>query len=275
MNTDNDNQDSKKNIRQFITNILFAYFLIQIPISYFLSTNMISESLYKSVAFIQLILPPLLIIYWGYSKGLVKEISKVLNFNWFWYDWLLLLIYSTSLFVLANALSDGIFILLPESAQIVIIEELLPASIKFAMLDSIADGWILLLGFGFLIPSAEELLFRGLGISLIKNSLGINRAVLFTAVYWAFLQMNPLDFLFNLIFGVVLAYLMIRSTSLMLPVGIHSVFILLQIAYVNIVDKSDLMAYPDWKVVLISLSISIGALFLGTKLTDYYYLEAR
>lgn len=67
---------------------------------------------------------------------------------------------------------------------------------------------------GFLIPYAEEILFRGIIYGRAKEAFGPQKAILISALLFGVIHWNLLQFIFATIMGVVLAYFTERYRSL-------------------------------------------------------------
>jgi membrane protease YdiL (CAAX protease family) len=103
----------------------------------------------------------------------------------------------------------------------------------------------------------------------------VNKAALYSAAFYAFLQMNPLDFLSLLGIGIVLAYLVFKTGSLLLPVASQIIYALASLIYLNIAAKNQFLDLPPWPEAIIYLILALFGLYLGVRLTDYFYEEEK
>lgn len=85
----------------------------------------------------------------------------------------------------------------------------------------IAWGSMLMLILG--APLGEELFFRGLMVSLLKERTGAKAAVLLSALLFALLHFYTLQFLPVLVSGIILGHLFVRSGSILVPFAAHCV----------------------------------------------------
>jgi membrane protease YdiL (CAAX protease family) len=73
-----------------------------------------------------------------------------------------------------------------------------------------------------IIPGfAEELLFRGLILDGIINNYSKRKAIIISAILFGIIHLNPWQFLTGLIFGLVLAWICIKTNSILLCIYIH------------------------------------------------------
>ncbi len=70
-------------------------------------------------------------------------------------------------------------------------------------------------------PLGEELFFRGLLMELLRERMGVKRAVFLAALLFALLHFYTLQFVPVLISGMVLGLLLIRSGSILVPITAH------------------------------------------------------
>jgi membrane protease YdiL (CAAX protease family) len=76
----------------------------------------------------------------------------------------------------------------------------------------------------FLIPVAEELLFRGVLYPSFKQSFGRRRALWISAVLFGVVHFNLMTFLPLTVLGLLLAWLYERTGNLLAPIVAHSAF---------------------------------------------------
>jgi len=78
-----------------------------------------------------------------------------------------------------------------------------------------------LLGPGFLVPIAEELIFRGLVYKRMKTRLSAGQAVFFSALLFALYHGNPIQMIYAFPIALLLALLYERDGSLAAPILFH------------------------------------------------------
>ncbi|MCD8396044.1 MAG: CPBP family intramembrane metalloprotease [Lachnospiraceae bacterium] len=78
-----------------------------------------------------------------------------------------------------------------------------------------------LLGPGFLVPIAEELIFRGLVYKRMKTRLSVGQAVFFSALLFALYHGNPIQMIYAFPMALLLALLYDRDGSLAVPILFH------------------------------------------------------
>ncbi len=268
-------KNSAEELRNLITSVLLFYLLLQIPFNYFLSTGDRGAVVTKIMALSQLLVPPLLIIFWAWKKKLFTGDKFPFSTEWPAANWVLAPLFGLSFYFLSDSLSDIIFLLLPPPIQKQLLNEIYAVSYDFIQIKTAGDVLIFFIGFGILVPIAEELVFRGLVFTKIRETLGVNKAALYSAAFYAFLQMNPLDFLSLLGIGIVLAYLVFKTGSLLLPVASQIIYALASLIYLNIAVKNQFLDLPPWPEAIIYLILALFGLYLGVRLTDHFYEEEK
>lgn len=77
------------------------------------------------------------------------------------------------------------------------------------------------LGSCLLIPIAEELLYRGVVYKRLQVMVGVGPAILLSALLFGIMHVNPVQFLYAGILGILLAFLLEKSGFLYVPILGH------------------------------------------------------
>lgn len=75
-----------------------------------------------------------------------------------------------------------------------------------------------------LLPVAEEIFFRGFIFSVLNRKMSTSAAIITSATLFGIAHLSPLSLVFDVVFGVVLAVLLQKSTSLISPIAAHVTF---------------------------------------------------
>jgi len=97
-----------------------------------------------------------------------------------------------------------------------------PIQEEFIEIYDTADMLLVLLSFVSVIaPVVEEIHFRGFSYQAFKKRWGRNRGILISALYFAFLHLDPWAFFHTFTIGIVLAYAYEKTNSLPLVMIAH------------------------------------------------------
>jgi membrane protease YdiL (CAAX protease family) len=109
-----------------------------------------------------------------------------------------------------------------------------------------------------IIPGfAEELLFRGLILDGLIKNYSKRKAIIISALLFGIIHLNPWQFLTGLIFGLVFAWICIKTNSILLCIYIHSFNNLLSTIAIrlkniipikgyNVIDMASKEFHPLW-----------------------------
>ncbi len=81
--------------------------------------------------------------------------------------------------------------------------------------------WISLLTVGVLVPIAEELLFRGYIFNKLKELCKPQTVIIITALIFGIYHMNPVQFVYAFVMGLILGYVLQRFQSIFAAVLVH------------------------------------------------------
>ena len=148
----------------------------------------------------------------------VKQLSiidsirfKNLKYTTVWF----IILFSLGLIVLSDELDRIIQVYIPAPDYIIDLNHLLKP-------ESIFDGFLLFFAVVILAPLGEEIIFRGfLQQILEKQWKDSTRAVLFTALIFSLIHMNPYWFFQIYILGVFLGFLAWKTNSIIAPLILH------------------------------------------------------
>ncbi|MGI6116952.1 MAG: CPBP family intramembrane glutamic endopeptidase [Bilifractor sp.] len=110
-----------------------------------------------------------------------------------------------------------------------------------------------------LAPLAEEEIFRGMTYRRARNYLGVNRAVVLSALLFGLYHMNMVQFLFATVLGLMLAALYERTRTLIVPVVCHAAVNAAQLVSARI-PSSALSVIPHYRLWFCLAGIGIVAL---------------
>ena len=126
-----------------------------------------------------------------------------------------IILFSLGLIILSDELDRIIQFYIPAPEYIVDLNHLLKP-------ESIFDGFLLFFAIVILAPLGEEIIFRGfLQQILEKEWKDSTRAVLFTALIFSLIHMNPYWFFQIYILGVFLGFLAWKTNSIIAPLILH------------------------------------------------------
>ena len=130
--------------------------------------------------------------------------------------------------------------------------------------DSFLGGCLLFIAVVILAPLGEEIIFRGFLQRIIEKTWkDITRAILFTALIFAFIHMNPYWFIQIYILGVFLGFLAWKTNSIIAPLILHGLnnFIALLLSVLELQNTSFYLwngHVSPWILVLALLSSVSG-----------------
>ena len=130
--------------------------------------------------------------------------------------------------------------------------------------------WILVIATCVLAPVCEELFFRGLILNGLlkkaKTSLQVWGAILFTALLFGLIHMNPWQFIAAMIAGTVMGYVYYGTQSLTNTILMHALNNIISVVvllYYGKDEPSELLNYPEWWNLIFLAIIIVG--LLGVK----------
>lgn len=269
------NEDKNYLMRKVTLIIIASYFILQIMFSLVAGTTPGNTIFIKLMMILQSVVPAMAILFWASNYGLfIPEIIK-LNFDTRFINLIIALLLAAGFFLLTEGLSNSILSLLPQSIFQDLSEQLYRPSYNLLLIRDFPDLLVVGLGIAIVIPFLEELVFRGLALGVFRKAVGINQASVFSAVLWAFLHMNPVDFLSMMIMGVVFAYLTHRTGSVWLAIIVHIIFSLTELIYLNTFEFSNLMDLPGWEMNALMIISGIVLVVGAVQLTDRAYPVIR
>lgn len=82
--------------------------------------------------------------------------------------------------------------------------------------DALYSGpiWLQILCLGFIVPYAEELLYRGVIMGRLKDAFGSKKAIIISAILFGLAHWNLAQFLFAIVVGLALAYFADKNQSI-------------------------------------------------------------
>ncbi|MCL2063699.1 MAG: CPBP family intramembrane metalloprotease [Candidatus Cloacimonetes bacterium] len=151
------------------------------------------------------------VLFIGFKKT-KKSFNEVFKFNKVSPNlWCATIIFSFGLVIIASELDNLLFFLIP-----------MPDFLKQIM-DELMVGNLIISVFmiGAVAALTEELFFRGLILEGFTNNYTKNKAILFSALIFGFIHLNPWQFLTAFLFGFITAFITIETNSILLPLFIH------------------------------------------------------
>ena len=133
-------------------------------------------------------------------------------------NWLITLLMIPFAMVLSNGLGVIQFTFMPPElpAELEVLQNIITRVID-------EGGLVLaLIAIGLTPGITEELLCRGPLLSGLRRSLGTRSAILLSAFLFAILHMSPYRFAPQMVLGIVLAVVVLRSGSILLAMAIHA-----------------------------------------------------
>ena len=125
-------------------------------------------------------------------------------------------LFSTGLIILSDEVDRIIQLFIPTPEYILDLNYLLKP-------DSFLGGVLLFIAVVILAPLGEEIIFRGfLQQTLEKQWKDITLAILFTALIFSLIHMNPYWFIQIYFLGVILGFLAWKTKSIIAPLILHS-----------------------------------------------------
>ncbi|MDZ7372468.1 MAG: CPBP family intramembrane metalloprotease [candidate division KSB1 bacterium] len=162
----------------------------------------------------------------------------------------------------------------------VLVEQIFPMPLELqkqmeAMLRAkgIADGIILVVAIVGLAGVLEEMLFRGMLLASLEARVDVTRAVLFSALLFAFFHLNPWTAVQILLFGVILGVLAWRSQSVLPAALVHATNNAFEFAVLNLGEDRLRPLFVGKHVSPVLLLLAAVALYLG--LRDFYRLFGK
>ncbi len=143
-------------------------------------------------------------------------------------------LFSIGMIIISDEVDRIIQIFLPAPEYIVDLNQLLRP-------DSFLGGCLLFIAVVILAPLGEEIIFRGFLQRIIEKTWkDITRAILFTALIFAFIHMNPYWFIQIYILGVFLGFLAWKTNSIIAPLILHGLnnFIALLLSVLELQNTS-------------------------------------
>ena len=123
------------------------------------------------------------------------------------------------------------------------------------------------IGLGFIIPVAEELIFRGLMYSRMREILPLRHAALLCSFCFALVHGNMVQGVFAFVLGILMIYLLERYHSLLAPILVHVVSNLLAVLQ----QESSLL---DWMYAG-TLPVVLSTLVMAAALAGILYLVEK
>jgi len=125
-----------------------------------------------------------------------------------------------------------------------------------------ATKWISLLCVGIVAPICEELMFRGLIYTRMRLLMKGPYVILITAILFGVFHGNALQFLYALLLGLILAYVMETYHSIAAPILLHmSANLISWLLTYEVLIPSDNGGVLDWSVLGGTMLIVITGLF--------------
>lgn len=177
-----------------------------------------------------------------------------------WY----VILFSMGLVILSDELDKLIQVFISTPEYIVDLNQLLKPKSFF-------DGFLLVIAVVILAPLGEEIVFRGfLQRILEKQWRDPTRAVLFTALIFAFIHMNPYWFFQIYILGIFLGFLALKTNSIIAPIILHGLnnFIALLLSFSDSNDDSFYLwkgHVSPWILIFSLFSVVIGFKYINQK----------
>ena len=166
-------------------------------------------------------------------------------------------LFSIGLIILSDELDRIIQIFIPAPEYIINLNDILKP-------ETIIGGFLLFIAVAVLAPLGEEIIFRGfLQQILEKHWKDTTRAVLFTALIFSIIHMNPYWFIQIYILGVVLGFLAWKTQSIIAPLILHGLnnTVALLLSFLDLKDNNIYIwneHVAPWILVIALISIIIG-----------------
>ena len=127
-----------------------------------------------------------------------------------------IILFSTGLIILSDEVDRIIQHFIPPPEYVLDLNHLLKP-------DSFLSAFLLFIAVVILAPLGEEIIFRGfLQQSLEKHWKDVTQAILFTALIFSLIHMNPYWFVQIYFLGVILGFLAWKTKSILAPLILHS-----------------------------------------------------
>jgi uncharacterized protein len=97
-----------------------------------------------------------------------------------------------------------------------------PEELSEAMQQLLQGGPLALIVLIVIAPLTEELFFRGLLLDGFARNYGAQKAMVFTALLFAAIHLNPYQFVPAFLIGLLLAWLRLKTGSIWLPITLHA-----------------------------------------------------
>jgi membrane protease YdiL (CAAX protease family) len=149
----------------------------------------------------------------GFKKT-KRKFNEVFKFNKVSpFLWVAAIVFSIGFHILNSELSNILNYFLPMS------EIFINVLYETLMAEQIFVISIIIVG---IIPGfAEELLFRGLILDGLINNYSKRKAIIISALLFGIIHLNPWQFLTGFIFGLIFAWICIKTNSILLCIYIH------------------------------------------------------
>lgn len=106
--------------------------------------------------------------------------------------------------------------------------------VKLLTFDSMRDGLIIVMSAVVFAGLFEEMLFRGLVQQTFEKEINVAQAVIYSAIVFAFIHLNPWQMLQITILGVILGFLSWRSNSIFPAALLHGLNNGLAVLFLNL-----------------------------------------
>ena len=196
-----------------------------------------------------------LILYLRFKKlSIIDSIRfKTLRSTTIW----AIILFSLGLIILSDELDRIIQVYIPAPKYIVDLNHLLKP-------ESLFGGFLLFFAVVILAPLGEEIIFRGFLQQILERQWqDTTRAVLFTALIFSFIHMNPYWFFQIYILGVFLGFLAWKTNSIVAPLILHGLnnFIALLFSFTEPQSNSFYLwngHVSPWVLIFASISVFFG-----------------
>jgi len=108
-----------------------------------------------------------------------------------------------------------------------------PEAFRVITNSLLLQGWMSIVVIGLIAPLAEEIVFRGIVLGFFLKTYSPKKAVVFSALLFAILHMNPYLFVNALALGILLGWLYYATRNIYTCILFHSLYNLLSYAIVN------------------------------------------
>jgi membrane protease YdiL (CAAX protease family) len=91
-------------------------------------------------------------------------------------------------------------------------------------LNSSSQDMLAMLGIVVFGPILEEILFRGIIFNKLRQEMPVVLAALIQAIIFGIMHGNPLQFLYTVVLGLIMAYVYVKTDSLWLSIVVHVIY---------------------------------------------------